>query len=81
MATTPPKNAVRPPTRENQPPQKRAALGAWAAYVKQAIRDKLIEHKQYIHRYGEEMPEISPWRWGASARGLVGSRSDTAADF
>ena len=56
-------------------------LGAPAAYVKQSIRDKLIEHKQYIHRYGEDMPEISQWRWGASARGLGGSRTDTAADF
>ncbi|MDZ4341997.1 MAG: phosphoketolase family protein [Candidatus Binatia bacterium] len=42
-------------------------LGAPAAYVKQSIRDKLIEHKQYIHRYGEDMPEISQWRWGAAA--------------
>jgi xylulose-5-phosphate/fructose-6-phosphate phosphoketolase len=23
-------------------------LGSWAAYAKQAIRDKLIEHEQYI---------------------------------
>ena len=53
-------------------------LGARAAYVKQSIRDKLIEHKQYIHRYGEDMPEISQWRWGAAA---APSRSDTAADF
>ncbi len=53
-------------------------LGAPAAYVKQSIRDKLIEHKQYIHRYGEDMPEISQWRWGAAA---APSRSDTAADF
>jgi xylulose-5-phosphate/fructose-6-phosphate phosphoketolase len=38
-------------------------LGARAAYFKQAIRDKLIEHKQYIERYGEDMPEITGWRW------------------
>jgi len=40
-------------------------LGAHAAYVKQAIRDKLIEHKQYIAEHGEDLPEIRHWRWGA----------------
>ena len=35
-----------------------------AAYVKQAIRDKLIEHKQYIARHGEDMPEMRDWQWG-----------------
>ena len=39
-------------------------LGARAAYAKQAIRDKLIEHKQYIARYGDDMPEIAGWTWG-----------------
>ena len=38
-------------------------LGSRAAYVKQAIRDKLIEHKQYINQYGEDMPEILNWKW------------------
>jgi xylulose-5-phosphate/fructose-6-phosphate phosphoketolase len=33
-------------------------LAARAAYAKQAIRDKLIEHKQYITRHGEDLPEI-----------------------
>jgi xylulose-5-phosphate/fructose-6-phosphate phosphoketolase len=41
-------------------------LGYRAAYAKQAIRDKLLEHKQYIHRYGEDMPEIRNWSWGGS---------------
>ena len=39
-------------------------LGARAAYAKQALRDKLIEHKQYIDAYGEDMPEITNWQWG-----------------
>ncbi|MDP3282401.1 MAG: phosphoketolase family protein, partial [Nitrosomonas sp.] len=38
-------------------------LGTRVAYVKQAIRDKLIEHKQYINQYGEDMPEILNWKW------------------
>jgi xylulose-5-phosphate/fructose-6-phosphate phosphoketolase len=46
------------------------ALGPIAAYAKQAIRDKLIEHKQYIAAHGEDLPEIRNWRWGkkSSAR-------------
>jgi xylulose-5-phosphate/fructose-6-phosphate phosphoketolase len=38
-------------------------LGAIAAYAKQAVRDKLIEHEQYINRYGQDMPEILGWTW------------------
>ena len=40
------------------------ALGPMAAYAKQAIRDKLIEHKQHIAAHGEDLPEIRNWRWG-----------------
>jgi xylulose-5-phosphate/fructose-6-phosphate phosphoketolase len=57
-------------------------LGARAAYAKQAIRDKLIEHKEYIHKHGEDMPEILAWRWrGRDGAAVAQSRSDTAADF
>ena len=38
-------------------------LGPRAAYVKQALRDKLIEHNAYIRAHGEDMPEIREWRW------------------
>ncbi|GMR03913.1 MAG: phosphoketolase family protein [Gammaproteobacteria bacterium] len=38
-------------------------LGNIAAYTKQLIRDKLIEHRQYITEYGEDMPEITQWVW------------------
>ncbi|MGD9854910.1 MAG: phosphoketolase, partial [Planctomycetaceae bacterium] len=40
-------------------------LGYLAAYVKQMVRDKRTEHKQYIRRYGEDMPEIRGWQWPA----------------
>jgi xylulose-5-phosphate/fructose-6-phosphate phosphoketolase len=38
-------------------------LGYMAAYIKQAMRDKLIEHKAYIAKYGQDMPEIREWTW------------------
>jgi xylulose-5-phosphate/fructose-6-phosphate phosphoketolase len=55
-------------------------LRAKAAYAKQTIRDKLIVHKQYITRHGEDMPEIQEWRWGVDEKAAT-SRRDTAADF
>jgi xylulose-5-phosphate/fructose-6-phosphate phosphoketolase len=39
-------------------------LGYLAAYTKQAMRDKLIEHKQYITEYGDDLPEVRAWKWG-----------------
>jgi xylulose-5-phosphate/fructose-6-phosphate phosphoketolase len=39
-------------------------LGSIAAETKQAMRDKLIEHKAYISQYGDDMPEIRDWKWG-----------------
>jgi xylulose-5-phosphate/fructose-6-phosphate phosphoketolase len=40
-------------------------LGPVAAYARQAVRDKLIEHKEYIAKYGQDMPEIRNWTWPA----------------
>ncbi|MCU1286061.1 MAG: phosphoketolase [Acidobacteriales bacterium] len=34
-----------------------------AGHVKQHVRDKLIEHKQYICKHGDDMPEIKNWKW------------------
>jgi xylulose-5-phosphate/fructose-6-phosphate phosphoketolase len=46
-------------------------LGARGAAVKRAMADALRRHKQYIGVHGEDLPEISGWRWdgGRGARG------------
>ena len=38
-------------------------LSSKGAYLKQLMRDKLIDHKRYIRQYGEDMPEIRDWHW------------------
>jgi xylulose-5-phosphate/fructose-6-phosphate phosphoketolase len=38
-------------------------LGAKGAGLKKMVQDKLIEHKQYIDKYGEDMPGIRNWKW------------------
>ncbi|WP_430695003.1 phosphoketolase family protein [Mesorhizobium montanum] len=44
------------------------SLGSTAAYVKQALRDRLIEHKQYIVEHGADMPGVGDWRWPDAPR-------------
>jgi xylulose-5-phosphate/fructose-6-phosphate phosphoketolase len=53
-------------------------LGERAAYAKQEIRDKLIDHREYIRRYGDDMPEIKDWTWGgkSAARGTGSTEGD-----
>ncbi|MDQ2793826.1 MAG: phosphoketolase family protein [Bacteroidota bacterium] len=41
------------------------SLGNKGAYLKQFIKDKLVEHSLYITHYGEDMPEIREWTWKA----------------
>jgi xylulose-5-phosphate/fructose-6-phosphate phosphoketolase len=53
-------------------------LGDRAAYAKQEIRDKLFEHREYISRYGDDMPEIKNWTWAgqSGARGATSTEGD-----
>ncbi len=44
-------------------------LGPSAAHVKQALRNKLIDHKAYVCKHGQDMPEIHDWRWGQKKSG------------
>jgi xylulose-5-phosphate/fructose-6-phosphate phosphoketolase len=39
------------------------SLGSRAAYLTQLLRDKLVDHAQYIRQHGEDMPEIRAWKW------------------
>ena len=41
-------------------------LGSHAAYAKQALQNKLLEHKQYIVEHGEDLPGIRNWTWNVS---------------
>lgn len=53
-------------------------IGPEAAYVKQLMRDRLIEHKEYITEHGEDLPEIRNWRWngGQSGSATASGRRD-----
>ena len=33
------------------------------AHFKQFLRNKLVEHRQYIREHGDDMPEIRDWKW------------------
>ena len=33
------------------------------AHFKQFLRNKLVEHKQYIREQGDDLPEIRDWKW------------------
>jgi xylulose-5-phosphate/fructose-6-phosphate phosphoketolase len=38
-------------------------LETTGTHARQAMLDKLIEHKQYIRKYGDDLPEIRDWKW------------------
>jgi xylulose-5-phosphate/fructose-6-phosphate phosphoketolase len=51
-------------------------LGYIAAYAKQAVDNKLIEHKEYIRKYGIDMPEITEWTWNGNKKRKRGAHID-----
>jgi xylulose-5-phosphate/fructose-6-phosphate phosphoketolase len=57
-------------------------LGPRAAYVKQAMRDKLIDHKAYICKHGDDLPEVRDWKWAPDpSAGATRTRAgDTGGD-
>jgi len=40
--------------------------GPKGIYLKQQLEDKLIEHKLYIRKNGQDLPEVRNWKWGAA---------------
>jgi xylulose-5-phosphate/fructose-6-phosphate phosphoketolase len=54
-------------------------LGSRAAYAKQAIRNALIDHRQYINERGEDHPYVLGWKWGQHSQ-AVSRRSSTEGD-
>ena len=38
-------------------------LGNRGAYLIQQMKDKLVEHKQFIAKYGVDLPEVANWKW------------------
>ena len=44
-----------------------AELESVAARARQWLHGKLIDHKRYIHEHGEDMEEVSNWKWPFAA--------------
>ncbi len=51
-------------------------VGPHGPHVHQTMRDRLVEHREYITRHGQDMPEIRDWVWPhepASPSGVQGA--------
>ena len=42
-------------------------LGPRAAYIKQWLSERLIEHREHVERYGDDLADVSDWRWAPGA--------------
>jgi len=40
-------------------------IRAIGAHVQQHLRDKLVEHSEYIRAHGTDLPEVAGWKWSA----------------
>jgi xylulose-5-phosphate/fructose-6-phosphate phosphoketolase len=41
-------------------------LAGTSAHLRQALKNKLTDHKRYVREHGEDMPEVRDWRWPAT---------------
>ncbi|PAP74649.1 phosphoketolase family protein [Rubrivirga marina] len=51
-------------------------VGPHGPHVHQTMRDRLVEHREYITRHGQDMPEVRDWVWPhepASPSGVQGA--------
>lgn len=39
------------------------ALQSIGAHFKQFVRNRLVEHEQYVREHGDDMPEVKNWAW------------------
>jgi xylulose-5-phosphate/fructose-6-phosphate phosphoketolase len=40
-------------------------LSAQTAHLRQRLTEKLVQHREYVERHGQDMPEIRDWQWRA----------------
>jgi len=38
-------------------------LGDTAAHTREKLKNRLIEHRQYVRTHGEDLPEVRDWAW------------------
>ncbi len=48
--------------------QNLSCLGNRSAFLVQQMKDKLVEHKQYIAKYGVDLPEVAEWKWTSASK-------------